>query len=181
MKKLGYEDGKILQFFMHLGLIECVCLAVLSSGSVISLTSVGSSPSKHNTSAGRSKALSMHSPSTLHRPSSAEMSSAGTSRGIKVGRKRATPESPLRHALRSDGRDSSPVRRKSQWSPVNHEATPGSSEWEYYSQPVPPAMVSGLADKWPAIEKTFITTLKQVFQILREERECICQYFFLRR
>ena len=152
---------------------------LLSSGSVVSLTSVNSSSSKQNVSA-RRKAKSMPHSNTINRPSSAEITSPGVKgRGAK---KWAVPESPLRHALRSSDKEvPAHPRKKSVWSPVNHEATPGSPEWEYYAQPVSPVMVTCLADKWPAIEKTFITTLKQVFQMLREERECICQYFFLRR
>ena len=158
---------------------------MLSSGSVVSLTP-STSPSKHSSSV--RKTHSIHSPSSYRRrPSSAEH---GAIRDMT--RKKTTPQSPLRHALRSGSKENAREggggggnggigKKQSQWSPVNHEATPGSAEWEYYAEPVPPTMVKGLADKWPAIEKTYITTLKQIFQILREERECICQYFFLRR
>lgn len=65
--------------------------------------------------------------------------------------------------------------------PINLDAIPGSAEWMFYCYPIPDNLAEGMATKWPAIEQTFIKTLKQVFQILREEREIICQYFFLRR
>lgn len=70
---------------------------------------------------------------------------------------------------------------KDEWVPINLDINPGSPEWEYYSRAISMVIAKGLARKWSNVEKIFIKTLKQIFKILRGERECICQYFFIRR
>ena len=67
------------------------------------------------------------------------------------------------------------------FAPVNLNAEPGSSDWVYCDLPLSVELASGLAGKWPAVEETYISTLKAVFQHLRAERDCICQYFHDRR
>lgn len=132
---------------------------------------MASSPSKPGSVV---KNRSIHSPASYNRPSSAETSSAGRGRRRVLSK---TPQSPLRHSIRSHKE----AAAKEDWVPVNLEAEPGGPDWNYYSQPVAENLAKGLAHKWPAIENTFVTMLKSVFQIMRGERECICVYFFSRR
>ena len=42
-------------------------------------------------------------------------------------------------------------------------------------------LAKGLATKWVSVEVCCLTKLKKVFQCLREEREAMCHYFYLRR
>ena len=160
MKKFGFEGSKTV---CPCDVINVVILllyhVVLSSGSVISLTAIPSSPS------GLIKKTSSKQVARLHRPSSAE--SPSPSRKKKRGLK--NPQ----HQKAS--------KSKEAWIPVNLDTRPGGPDWVYYSQPVSEELVKGLAVKWQGIEQTFINTLKQIFSALRNERELICQYFFLRR
>lgn len=155
---------------MHQRLVyeQVVLAAVLSSGSVSSLTSITTSPSK-TTSV--KKARSVHSPASFYRPSSAETSSRGVRRASK------TPQSPLHRSIHP----SIDTVTRDEWLPVSLDVVPGGPDWKYYSKPVPENLAKGMVHKWPSIEQTFVKTLQQVFQILRGERECICQYFFTRR
>ena len=111
------------------------------------------------------KARSVHTPSDYYRPSSAETS--GKLRGI-------TPRS-IHPSLETV------TREPEEWLPVSTDVIPGGRDWKFCSQPVPETLAKGLVHKWPAIEQTFVKTLKQVFQMMRGEREAICQYFFARR
>ena len=80
------------------------------------------------------------------------------------------------------GKSSNRVKKTSiLFAPVNLNAEPGSSDWQYCDLPIAMELATGLASKWPAIEETYISTLKAVFLYLREERENICQYFYDRR
>ena len=88
-------------------------------------------------------------------------------------------DSPLQQAIHPSCPSSSDTT--ADWLPVNLDLTPGGPGWSFYSQPVSETLAKGLAYKWPAIEQTFIKTLRYVFQGLRKEREAICQYFFVRR
>ena len=67
------------------------------------------------------------------------------------------------------------------FAPVNLNAEPGAPDWVYSDLPLSAELAGGLASKWPAIEETYITTLKAVFLQLRAERDGICQYFYDRR
>lgn len=166
---------------MHSSFVVVGCMPVhtrlvLSSGSVISLSTTSSSPSKGSPV---KKSRSIHSPAS-YRPSSAETPSPITGKGRRITSKTRTrtPQSPLRHSIRSK-RDT--ITTNNEWTPINLEATPGGESWEYYSYPVAEKLAVGLSGRWPATEKTFVKTLKQIFQALRDEREHVCQYFFLRR
>ena len=65
--------------------------------------------------------------------------------------------------------------------PANPNAEPGSSEWQYCKLPVPGKLAQGLAQLWPAVESSYCSSLKTVFQQLRSEREAVCRYFHARR
>ena len=55
---------------------------------------------------------------------------------------------------------------------------PGSKEWQYCALPLSAELAMGLAGKWPAVEQIYMTTLKNVFRLLRDERDLVCHYIF---
>ena len=115
------------------------------------------------------------------RPSSAETNSPHRV-SWKSGKRKPskTPDSPLHRAV-VQSRVTRAESVKTEWVPINLDTQPGGPEWTYFFSAISNNIAGGLAGKWPAIETTFISTLKQIFQQLRDERECICQYFFIRR
>ncbi len=65
--------------------------------------------------------------------------------------------------------------------PVNPNAEPGSTDWQYSWLPLELELARGLSGKWAGVEETYLGTLRRVFRLLRGEREEVCQYFYLRR
>ena len=126
----------------------------LNNSSVVSLTSITTSPTKP------SRYSRTPPPSLRKRPSSAKLSVESCTE---------PQESPV------------PTKQNTGWSPVNLEIVPGGIDWKFYSQPLSMESAEGLAKKWPAIEATYISSLKEIFQKLRHERETMCEYFFVRR
>lgn len=58
---------------------------------------------------------------------------------------------------------------------------PGSPDWVYADLPVPEEIVKALTPKWSAIESSYIKASKHVFQMIRDEQETHCYYFYDRR
>ncbi len=65
--------------------------------------------------------------------------------------------------------------------PVDLNAEPGSADWHYSRLPLDMELARGLSGKWAGVEETYVGTLRRVFRLLRQEREEVCQYFYLRR
>ncbi len=163
--------------------MECNILFLcsgLNSGSVTSLSSMTSSPTKSRTKKPRaSKGISPR-PSSAESPSPARAGKKKVKKGTQVSRK--TPESPLRQATKAQAtKETAGLAVKNEWTPLNMDVSPGEPGWVYYTRQLTNELAHGLALKWPEIEKTYISTFKQIFQMLREEREAFCNYFFLRR
>ena len=58
---------------------------------------------------------------------------------------------------------------------------PGDPDWQYCDLPIKKELATGLADIWPSLERVYLSTLREVFQQLRAERETICHYFYDKR
>lgn len=144
-------------------------LPVLSSGSVLSLTSITAADADTKPVLKKSGSTAG---SPVHRPSSAK---SPTAKGCKKKRAVHTPDAPARPDLVQE------VSSTESWVPMNRDATPGDRNWQYCARPVALEVARELVGKWPALEDTYIRTLKVVFEELRDEREEICQYFFVRR
>lgn len=65
--------------------------------------------------------------------------------------------------------------------PANLNGEPGTSDWQYTCLPLSLDLAKGLSTKWSSVEVCCLTKLKKIFQCLRDEREAVCHYFYLRR
>lgn len=61
------------------------------------------------------------------------------------------------------------------------DTKPGSDTWQYSSLPLNSRLAVSLSDKWPAIEQTYLVTIRKVACLLRQEREAVCRYIYSRR
>ena len=64
---------------------------------------------------------------------------------------------------------------------VGGAGEPGDPDWQYCDQPLKMELATDLAQIWPNMETVYLSTLREVFQRLRDERETICQYFYDKR
>ena len=64
---------------------------------------------------------------------------------------------------------------------ISPVALPGSPEWRYCYLPLNKQLAGSLAEKWPAIEQTYLVTIRRVANMQRQERENICRYIYARR
>lgn len=102
-------------------------------------------------------------------PSASRKGSRPTSKGSRPGSKRA------KSAKKSAEEPEEEIAPEPQGPP---EPEPGSEDWEYVDQAIDADFAGVLVSQWENTEEVYVDSCKNVFGLIRRERELIHRYFY---